>query len=110
MRDMCALDTSMCPMECCTPCTCTVQVHQLQIAAVLQGAHKSSPVTAVKWSPDAHSRDLKSASHLRLASGDAEGVVVVWDVLTQTVVATLDESTTLLSPGPAASRSFSVVR
>ncbi|KAG2490003.1 hypothetical protein HYH03_011470 [Edaphochlamys debaryana] len=56
-----------------------VDVHGLQLACLLQGGHRNHTVTAVKWSPDCHSRDLKShSSHLRLASGDSDGGVVVW--------------------------------
>ncbi|KAK9829709.1 hypothetical protein WJX72_007460 [[Myrmecia] bisecta] len=68
-----------------------VDVHRMQLACVLQGGHKSAAVTAVSWCPECHTRDLKGPSHLRLASGDQEGRVVVWDVTSANVIATLDD-------------------
>ena len=39
--------------------------------------------------PECHSRDMRAGAALRLASGDADGRVVVWDVAMGTSVATL---------------------
>ncbi|GLC70526.1 hypothetical protein PLESTF_000996000 [Pleodorina starrii] len=69
-----------------------VEVHELQLACLLQGGHRNHPVTSVKWCPDCHSRDLKShGSHLRLASGDSAGGVVVWSLLSGGVIARLED-------------------
>ncbi|KAF5836106.1 hypothetical protein DUNSADRAFT_6477 [Dunaliella salina] len=70
-----------------------MEVQQLQVAATLEGVvHKGGAVTSVKWCPMCHSRDLISDTHLRLASGDSNGGVAVWDVQCQSVCATLDDA------------------
>ncbi|KAK9863395.1 hypothetical protein WJX84_011255 [Apatococcus fuscideae] len=63
-----------------------VDVHRMQLACVLYGAHRSAAVTAVSWSPDCHTRVTTEAAPLRLASGDNEGRVVLWDVTTATAL------------------------
>ncbi|GLI63491.1 hypothetical protein VaNZ11_006473, partial [Volvox africanus] len=69
-----------------------VEVQELQLACLLQGGHRNHAVTSVKWCPDCHSRDLKShGSHLRLASGDAAGGVVVWSLLSGGIVNRLED-------------------
>ncbi|GBF90134.1 hypothetical protein Rsub_03267 [Raphidocelis subcapitata] len=68
-----------------------LEVPRLHVACMLHGAHRGASVTAVKWSPDCHSRDLRSNGHVRLASGDSTGGVVVWDVLSASVSARLDD-------------------
>ncbi|GIM02414.1 hypothetical protein Vretimale_7287, partial [Volvox reticuliferus] len=69
-----------------------VEVQELQLACLLQGGHRNHPVTSVKWCPDCHSRDLKThGSHVRLASGDAAGGVVVWSLLSGSVISRLED-------------------
>ena len=96
------------------------QIRTLDVACVLVGGH-SAPVTALAWAPDedrwwrrnnggggsssssssststsAHPSSSSfssssSSSPLRIASGDAEGRVVVWDVRAGTQLARLDD-------------------
>lgn len=61
-----------------------LQVQQLQVAAVLQGAHKDAAVTAVKWCPESHSRDLKSHNHLRCAGQGRPSVQSLSGLLART--------------------------
>lgn len=68
------------------------QVARLQVACMLQGGHRGATVTALKWCPDAPSRDLKSSGHVHLASGDSAGGVVVWDVVSGAIAARLDDA------------------
>ncbi|KAK9867753.1 hypothetical protein WJX84_002654 [Apatococcus fuscideae] len=63
-----------------------VDVHRMQLACVLYGAHRSAAVTAVSWCPDCHTRNSREGAPLRLASGDNEGRVVLWDVTTATAL------------------------
>lgn len=84
------------PQTCCAP-----PFHSSPIRSDYRCPHPSNLATLCSHSrsPDCHSRDLKSLSHLRLASGDRDGLVVVWDVLSQSPVAALDDSTAVLSHG-----------
>ncbi|CAD7702710.1 unnamed protein product [Ostreobium quekettii] len=68
-----------------------IDVFQLQLVCMLHGAHSRASVTTVSWSPECHSRDLKGGGHVRLASGDKEGSVVVWDVTRVSVLAKLED-------------------
>ena len=76
------------------------QVERLQVACMLQGGHRGATVTAVKWCPDRRAaRDAKTAgasgaagAHLRLASGDSAGGVVVWDAASGAAAARLDDA------------------
>ncbi|EFJ46440.1 hypothetical protein VOLCADRAFT_93236 [Volvox carteri f. nagariensis] len=48
-----------------------VQVHELQLACLLQGGHRNHPVTC----PDCHSRDMKNhGSHLRCLKTGGRGI------------------------------------
>ncbi|KAA6419923.1 MAG: hypothetical protein FRX49_10113 [Trebouxia sp. A1-2] len=79
-----------------------VDVHRMQLTCVLHGGHKSASTTAVSWAPECFSRDAATSS-LRLASGDNEGRVVVWDVSSGTVIASLEDPLSAAqSPGPVA--------
>ncbi|XP_077544375.1 WD repeat-containing protein 11-like isoform X1 [Haemaphysalis longicornis] len=61
--------------------------------------HKHS-VTKVSWSRNLHYHDLVNPYHLKLASADTSGVVLVWDVSLATVRSTLTEpDRTLLELG-----------
>lgn len=41
------------------------QLPRLQTACMLHGGHRGAAVTAVKWDPEPHSRDLSTAGHVR---------------------------------------------
>ena len=78
------------------------QIRTLDVACVLVGGH-SAPVTALAWAPDedrwwrnndggsSSSSSSSSSSPLRIASGDAEGRVVVWDARSGSQLARLDD-------------------
>ncbi|KAK9845287.1 hypothetical protein WJX81_002462 [Elliptochloris bilobata] len=83
--------------------TGVVDVRRMQLACVLQGRHRGTPVTAVSWCPECHSRELAETSNLRLASGDSEGRVVVWDVAAAAAIAALEDPAGV-APGAAGSR------
>ncbi|KAL5022239.1 hypothetical protein ScPMuIL_001394 [Solemya velum] len=51
----------------------------VQVVQVL-GKH-SSNVVKVKWARENYQHDLGSPYNLRLASGDANGVIIIWDVV-----------------------------
>ncbi|KAL3183205.1 hypothetical protein MRX96_006964 [Rhipicephalus microplus] len=48
-------------------------------------------VTKVSWSRNLHYHDLVNPYHLKLASADTSGTVLVWDVTQATVRSTLTE-------------------
>ena len=55
----------------------------MTLAAILSGAHGASPITALAWCPGALGRRDPGTglpSPPRLASGDAAGRLVAWDV------------------------------
>lgn len=68
--------------------TYVVDLERLSPAAALAGGH-TALVTAVKWCPDTLAHEPSARCQLRLASGDAEGAVVVWDVLAAAPMARL---------------------
>eukprot|EP00884_Botryococcus_braunii_P018245 jgi/Botrbrau1/5103/Bobra.0128s0014.1 len=68
-----------------------VDVRRLQLACVLHGMHQNATVSALSWCPEMTWGDLKSSTNLRLASGDSEGRVVLWDLGTGVACALLDD-------------------
>jgi len=61
-------------------------------ATALVGGHTSAHVTALDWHPITGSAEAKTTPLLLLASGDADGRVIIWDVLQGTPMAALKDA------------------
>lgn len=68
-----------------------VDVQRMAAATTLAGAHRQAAVSALAWHPGGGPREPRAAAQLRLASGDEEGRVMVWNVNTGAVIAALED-------------------
>jgi len=64
----------------------------MEQATALVGGHTSANVTALDWHPITGSADATTTPLLLLASGDADGRVIIWDVLQGTPIAALEDA------------------
>ncbi|KAL4422261.1 hypothetical protein ABPG75_008458 [Micractinium tetrahymenae] len=68
-----------------------VDAQNMTVATTLAGAHRQAAVAALAWHPGGGPREPRAAAQLRLASGDEEGRVMVWNVNTGAVIAALED-------------------
>ncbi|KAI3424707.1 hypothetical protein D9Q98_008096 [Chlorella vulgaris] len=68
-----------------------VDAQRLTIATTLAGAHRQAAVSSLAWHPGGGPREPRAAAQLRLASGDDDGRVMVWNVNTGAVIAALED-------------------
>ncbi|KAL4425017.1 hypothetical protein ABPG77_001795 [Micractinium sp. CCAP 211/92] len=68
-----------------------VDAQNMTVATTLAGAHRQAAVSALAWHPGGGAREPRAAAQLRLATGDEEGRVMVWNVNTGAVIAALED-------------------